>query len=88
VTGEPLQFLILYHRAENVYSVSAHNQTPAEAQAFIEQWNKHLKPGYSLIAFDQRKPHTTDTATCRACRDAVRRRSGLQPQPRFQRRKS
>jgi hypothetical protein len=47
-----------------------------------------LQPGFSLIALDQRKAHTVDAATCRACRDAVKHRSGLEPQPKFKRRES
>ena len=69
MNGEPLKFLILFNATENVYSVSAHNQTPAEAQSFIEEWQSHLKPGFSFIALDQRKPHTATAATCRACRE-------------------
>jgi competence CoiA-like predicted nuclease len=88
LNGQSLKLLILYNAPENLYSISAHNQTPAEAQTVIEEWQPHLQPGFSFIALDQRKPHAADAAACRACRDAVRRRSGLQPQPKFKRRKS
>ncbi len=85
---EMLKLVILYHTVENSYSTLAHNQTPEEATRFLEQWNKHLKPGFSLVSLDQKKPHrTADVQDCRTCRDIVRRSPGLQ-QPKFQRRKS
>jgi len=88
LNSESLKLLILYNRAENCYSISAHNQPAKEAQALIDEWQPHLQPGFSLIALDQRKAHTVDAATCRACRDAVKHRSGLEPQPKFKRRES
>lgn len=89
MTDEALKLVILHNATENRYSISAHNQTPEEAKRLLEEWNKHLQPGCSLVSLDQRKPHqTADPQDCRTCRDVVRRSSGLQPQPKFQRRKS
>jgi hypothetical protein len=83
-----LQLLVLYNATENEYSISAHNQTLEEAQKLLEEWNPHLKPGFRLITLVQRKAHKgTEAAACRACRDIVRERSGLQPPPTFNRRK-
>ena len=87
MADETLKLVILYYAAENWYSPSAHNQTPQEAQSFIDKWNSHLKPGFSFLSLDQRKHHrATDPKDCRACRDTVRHSSGLQPQPKFKRR--
>jgi len=87
LTDEQLKLVILYHAAENWYSPSAHNQTPAEAQAFIDQWGPHLKPGFSFLLLDQRKRHrAADPNDCRTCRDIVRTSSGLEPKPKFKRR--
>jgi hypothetical protein len=90
LTEAVLKLVILRNATENWYSISAHNQTPEEAKRLLEEWNKHLQPGCSLVSLDQRKPHQTEDhpQDCRTCRDVVRRSSGLEPQPKFQRRKS
>ncbi len=78
---------ILLDATEGVYRVFAHNQIPGEATRFREKWNPHLKPGVSLITLEQHRAHTTnDAQSCRTCRRTVRRSSGLQPIPKFQRR--
>ena len=78
---------ILFNATEGVYKVLAHNQIPEEATRFRETWNPHLIPGVSLITLEQHSAHTTDNAqSCRTCRRTVRRSSGLQPLPKFQRR--
>ncbi len=88
MTKTDLKLVIVYHAAENEYSVSAHNQTGEEARKLLAEWQPHLKPGFSFVVIDQRKPHSAaDAANCRACRDTVRGSSGLQPPPRFKRRK-
>ncbi len=82
-----LQLVVLYNATENTYTVSAHNKTPEDAQKLIQEYNQHLKPGFSLIAIDQRKPHKiVDAQKCRACRETVARSSGLTPTPTFKRR--
>jgi hypothetical protein len=88
LTGPLLNLVILYHAAENSYSISAHNPNPEEAQKLHAEWQPQLKPGFVLVAIGQQKPHkTTDGAVCRACRDTVRRLSGLVPTPTCKRRK-
>jgi hypothetical protein len=80
---------VLFNATEGVYSILAHNQIPEEATRLREKWNPHLKPGLSLITLEQTTAHTTTNAqACRTCRATVRRSSGLQPLPKFQRRKS
>jgi len=88
LTATALQLVALYDATENTYLISAHNKTPEETQKLIQEYNQHLKPGFSLIAIDQQKPHkTADAQKCRACRDTVARSSGLTPTPQFKRRK-
>ena len=88
MTATALQLVALYNVTENTYSISAHNKTPEEAQRVIQDFQQHLKPGFSLIAIDQRKPHKiADAQKCRACRETVARSSGLTPTPTFKRRK-
>jgi hypothetical protein len=78
---------ILFNATEGVYWVLAHNQIPEEATRFREKWNPHLKPGMSLITLEQHSAHTTnEPQSCRTCRATVRRSSGLQPSPKFERR--
>ena len=80
---------VLFNATEGVYSVLAHNQVPEDATRLREKWNPHLKPGLSLITLEQHSAHTTTEAqSCRTCRATVRRFSGLQPTPKFRRRKS
>lgn len=84
-----LQLVIVYNAAESTYSLSEHNQPPDKANALVEEFNPHMKPGYQLITLEQQKAHKAEDAqNCRACRETVRRSSGLQPIPRFIRRKS
>lgn len=83
-----LQLVVLYDATANQYSVLTHNRTPEEATAFTQEWNPHFKPGASLITLDQRRAHkAADPQDCETCRDIVRRSSGLQPLPKFVRRK-
>ncbi len=80
---------VLFNANEGVYSLLGHNQIPEEATRLREKWNPHLKPGLSLITLEQHGTHTTiEAQSCRTCRAIVRRSSGLQPVPKFQRRKS
>ena len=84
-----LKIVILYHAAENEYSVSAHNQTAEEAQKLLDEYQPHLKPGFSFVLMDQEKPHrAANAAACRACRETVRRSSGIAPRPTFRRRRN
>lgn len=88
MTGTKLHLVIVYSAGESTYSLSKHNQPSDEAKDFIEKFNPHMKPGYTLITLEQRKPHKTEEVqNCEACRETVRRRSGLQPIPKFVRRK-
>jgi hypothetical protein len=83
------RIVILYHAAENDYSISAHNQTAEEAQKLLDDYQQHLKPGFSFVLLDQERTHTSpDAATCRACRETVRRSSGITPRPTFRRRRN
>lgn len=83
-----LSLIILYNAPMNEYSLSAHNQTSEQAEQIVRKWNPHLEPGCSLITLDQRAPHKTEDAqSCKTCRETVRRQSGLQPLPKFVRRK-
>lgn len=85
---QSFSLVIIYCAAENTYSLSAHNQTPDKAKELVEKFNPHMKPGFTLITLDQHKAHKTEDAqNCRACRETVRRSSGLQPLPKFVRRK-
>lgn len=78
---------IVLDASEGSYQVLAHNQVPEEATRFREKWNPHLKPGVSLITLPQSRAHNeNDAQSCRTCRRTVRRSSGLQPLPKFQRR--
>lgn len=83
-----LDLVVLYHAQENTYSISAHNRTPEEASRLVAEGTPNLEPGLSLLTMRQRKSHKTDdAANCRTCREMVQRSSGLQPVPKFQRRK-
>jgi hypothetical protein len=83
-----LHVVIVYHAAENTYVVSAHNQPPDKAKAFADGFNPETRPGAQLITVEQQRTHKTeDEQTCRACRETVQRSSGLQPLPKFIRRK-
>jgi hypothetical protein len=85
---KPLNLVILYNAALNIYSVSAHNQTSLEAQSLLQKFEQHLKPGWKLLIIEQQKTHKTENAQdCKACRNTVVRSSGLTPTPAFKRRK-
>ncbi len=87
MTDQHLKLLILYRRADNDYRLINHNQTAEEAGKFIAEWDEHLVAGATLIALDQGKRHgRADAQQCKACRETVRRSSGLEPRPRFKRR--
>lgn len=78
---------IMHNPAEGSYQVLMHNEDAEEAARFRETWNPHLTSGVSLITLEQQSAHKTkDLQSCRACRRTVRLTSGLQPQPKFQRR--
>jgi hypothetical protein len=82
-----LKLVVAYDRNRNEYSLVAHNQTPEEAQSFLDQWTRHLRPGSYLIVLDQAKQHRREEAQeCRACRESVSRSGHFEPQPRFIRR--
>ena len=79
--------MVIYNAAESTYSLSEHNQPADKAKSFVEDFNPHMKPGYTLITLEQQKAHKTeDVQQCRACRETVRQKSGLQPIPKFVRR--
>lgn len=87
--SEKLQMLIVHDAPNNTYTISDHNLQFQRAAQYIEEWQRHLREGCQFIALDQKRQHKTpDPQNCRACRDQVRRSPGLQPQPKFQRRKS
>jgi hypothetical protein len=86
--SEKLHLVIVYQAAENTYVVTAHNQLSDQAKAFADDFNPETQPGGRLITLEQRRAHKTEDAqTCRACRETVERSSGLQPLPKFTRRK-
>jgi hypothetical protein len=88
MTDTKLHLVIVHNAAEGTYSLSKHNQASDEAKDFVENFNPHMKPGYTLITIEQRRAHKTEDAQqCRACRETVRLRSRLQPIPKFVRRK-
>ncbi len=85
--AEALKLLILHHRTNNEYRLITHNQTPEETRKFVSEWDEHLIEGATLIALDQGKRHSrADAQQCKACREAVRRSSGIEPKPQFKRR--
>jgi len=47
--------VIVYNAAENTYSLSEHNQPPDKAKQLVEEFNQHMKPGFTLITIEQRK---------------------------------
>lgn len=85
--GTKLHLVVLYNASMNEYSLSAHNQTPEQAEQVMQELNPRLEPGCTLITLDQRATHKTgEPQSCKTCRETVRRRSGLQPLPKFIRR--
>lgn len=85
---QPLKLIVAYDRNRNDYSLVAHNQTPEEAQSFLDQWTRHLREGNSFVVLEQTKWHATEKAqSCRACRNTAARSGQLQSQPKFVRRK-
>ena len=84
----PLKLVVAYDRNRNEYSLVAHNQTPEEAQAFLDRWSSHLREGHLFCVLDQVKRHAKeDVQICRACRETVVRSAHFEPQPKFVRRK-
>jgi hypothetical protein len=79
-----LKIAICYYAEQNQYSVLFHNLTPEKA-AEVEKGRCDVLP---VLIIEQRKRHTVEDAqNCRACRDDVKRSSGLVPIPKFKRRK-
>jgi hypothetical protein len=84
---QELKLIIAYDRNQNEYSLVAHNQSPDEAQHYLEKWRHHLREGCSLIVLGQAKHHRTEQPQdCKACRETAARSAHLQPQPKFKRR--
>ncbi|MFZ0320582.1 MAG: hypothetical protein WAL56_15775 [Candidatus Sulfotelmatobacter sp.] len=84
---EELKLIAAYDRNQNEYFMVAHNQSPDEAERYLEKWGHHLREGYSLIVLGQAKHHRTEQEQdCKACRETVARSAHLQPQPKFKRR--
>lgn len=84
---EHLKLVVLYDANRNEFAISAHNLGANDAQRFVDKWQPHFKPGYSLIQLDQTRRHRgQDAATCRACRETVARSAGISPTPKFKRR--
>ena len=87
--SEPKEFKLIaaYDRSKNEYSLVGHNQTPEEADGYLEEWSRHLRPECSFVVVGQTKQHATkDAQNCRACRDTVARSAHIEPQPKFRRR--
>ena len=83
----PLKLVVVYDRNQNEYSISAHNQTPEQADGCAAEWSPYLRPACSFIVLDQGRWHRTEQAQdCRACRETVARSAHLEPQPKFIRR--
>ena len=79
-----LKIAICYYADKNQYSVLFHNLT-AEKAAEVEKGRCDDLP---VLIVEQRKRHSTEDAqNCRACREDVKRSSGLNPTPKFKRRK-
>jgi len=85
---QTLKLIAAYDRARNEYSIIVHNQTPKEAQSYLDQWSRHLRPECSFIVLDQTMQHRTEDETkCRACRETILRSAHIEPPPKFTRRK-
>ena len=83
--SEILKLAILYDRSKNVHSITNHNLTGEEAERLAAT---NLEPSLVAISVEQKAHHrTSDPQACRACRSDVARASGLQPKPKFKRRK-
>lgn len=79
-----LKIAICYYADKNQYSVLFHNLT-AEKAAEVEKGRIDVLP---VLIVEQQKRHSTEDAqNCRACREDVKRSSGLNPTPKFKRRK-
>jgi hypothetical protein len=84
----PLKLILIYDANRNQYSITKHNQNADLAQRFVKEWNPQLVPGASLITLEQRRRHRTeDPQDCRLCREIVVHSAGIDPKPRFKRRK-
>jgi hypothetical protein len=63
-----------------------HNLTPETAAEEVDKQRTDRLPAFTV---NQRSRHrAADAQTCRACRNEVKRSSGLVPTPRYTRRKS
>jgi hypothetical protein len=79
-----LKIAICYHAEKNQYSVLFHNLTGEQA-AEVEKGRSDVLP---VLIVEQQKRHSTEDAqNCRACRNDVKRSSGLNSTPKFKRRK-
>ncbi len=77
-----LQLFVIHNVPSNEYLVSAHNQTPEQAEQLVRAWNQQPVAGCSPLVIDHQKAHkTVDAESCRACREIVRRTSGLRASP-------
>ena len=84
---QPLKLVVAYDRNRNEYSLVAHNQTPEEAQSFLDRWAQYLRQGSFLLVLDQARRHATEEVQeCRACRETVARSDHFARQPKFTRR--
>lgn len=82
--AEKLKLVILYNARRNAYMVWDHNLSPRQAEEMIQDLRSKL---LTALAVNQRSEHKREDAeACRLCRKDVRRSSGLNPRPRFQRR--
>lgn len=80
-----LKLVILYDARRNTYTVYDHNLSAEDALTRVADLKGKL---LSALSIDQRARHrTTDPQRCKTCRHEVRRSSGLQPKPRFERRR-
>ena len=78
-----LKLVILYDARRNAYTVCSHNLSAEEAKREAAEWQAKL---LNALIVDQKAKHlTADPQACKTCRRDVRRASGLNPAPRFQR---
>lgn len=78
-----LKLVILYDARRNAYTVCNHNLSAEEAKKEAAEWQAKL---LNALVVDQKAKHlTADPQACKTCRRDVRRASGLNPAPRFQR---
>lgn len=78
-----LKLVILYDARRNAYTVCNHNLSAEEAKKEAAECQAKL---LNALVVDQKAKHlTADPQACKTCRRDVRRASGLNPAPRFQR---